>query len=63
MRAKEPHEIYAPAKITPGEVAWCKRVKRPEKHLQSAHFSLMVAGMDSNPISRSVRAVKLTGTI
>lgn len=63
MRAKEPHEIYAPAVISPGEIAWCARVNRPEKHLQSAHYSLMVDGLDSTPVSRSVRTVKLTGTI
>ena len=63
MRAREPHELYPPAVISAGEMSWLKRVNRPERHLQSAHYSLMVEGLDSNSISRSVRAVKLTGTI
>ena len=63
MRARQPHELYPPAVITGAELAWLDRVGRPEHHLQSAHLSLMVDNLDSNPISRSVRAVKLTGTI
>lgn len=59
MKARRAEDRFPAADLQPSEIAWLKRVQRSPEDLQAAHYDLLEAGLDSTPLSRSIRAVAL----